>query len=222
MQALCGTGLEWTGRGAWVVNASFLGNGAHFDRHTQQEDHSWSDGLTLDSGPGAVVDTSWFVDNSDVNLIIGGGTGARITNNRVWMTGNAAFAGIMLDNFNSNPNSDFTGALVTNNTVRCQQRCHFGIELGPHPWYNSANIFGGLVTGNTVSGAGVLLNVDGAGTAAQPFTVFNNTLAGPCAPGIEFLCRKTLCQVYNIAPDSVVDRRGDPTPASAIPWAGCP
>jgi hypothetical protein len=69
-----------------------------------------------------------------VQLILGGGAGTVIANNLLSMVGNGAFAGIMLDNFNEQTNpaeSNFSNAMVTNNTVLCNNRCHFGINLGP-------------------------------------------------------------------------------------------
>lgn len=41
----------------------------------------------------------------------------------------------MCDNFDSDANSNFTGMLLTANAIACGGRCHFGLQLGPHPWY---------------------------------------------------------------------------------------
>jgi hypothetical protein len=221
MHAVCGTGLEYTGTNFTVDRSMFLLNGDHFGRTSSSDAHSWSDGLTLDSGPGAVITNNLFQDGSDINFIVGGGMGARIAGNTVRMVANGCFGGFMLDNFNSNPNSNFVGALVTNNTILCGGRCHFGVELGPHPWYESTNIFGGTVTGNTISGAAVCLNLGGAGAAGSPFVVYGNALSG-AQSGVDFLCGKSYSSLYNIAPDSVVDRRGDTAPVTSDNIIGCP
>jgi hypothetical protein len=98
----------------------------------------------------------------------------------------------------------------------------FFARLGPHPWYPSANIFGGMVEGNTVSGAAVLLNIGGAGTSASPFTVFNNTFTGGAEVGVEFLCQKSYSSIFNIAPGSYVDRQGETNPVSSLNIVDCP
>ena len=63
----------------------------------------------------------------------------------------------MLDNFNSDNLSirgDFRDADVTNNTIDCrQQRCLFGIQVGPRPWYPTRNIVGGHIWDNQIHGA---------------------------------------------------------------------
>lgn len=77
------------------------------------------------------------------------------------------------------------------------------------------------MTGNAVSGAAVVLNLGGAGSAAAPFVVYGNALSGAVA-GVEFLCGKSYSSLYNIAPDSVVDRRGDTAPVTSDNIIGCP
>jgi hypothetical protein len=84
----------------------------------------------------------------------------------------------------------YTGMFMSGNSVECNDRCHYGIELGPHAWYQSPNIIGGTVTGNTVSGASMLINVDGGGTAAQPISVYGNSY-GAFTPNVEYLCKET-------------------------------
>ncbi len=44
-----------------------------------------------------------------------------------------AKSGIMLDNFNGGTSGNFSGMVVTQNNVQCSSRCHYGIEVGPHP-----------------------------------------------------------------------------------------
>ncbi len=99
------------------------------------------------------------------------------------------------------------------------KNCQFGIEIGPHPWYLSANIVGGTVTGNTVTNARQGINVDGAGVAGSPLVIYSNTATGSPSSAA-FQCNLSLSHStsnLNIyAPHSVVDRRGDITPASNL------
>jgi hypothetical protein len=204
--ALCGSSLEWFGDDAVIQNNSFVGNGDHYTNNL------WSDGLTLNQSNRAVVTGNLVQDNSDVSLIFGGGVNANISGNTIRQTVMGAFAGLMLDNFDGTTSGDFTGTTVSGNTVQCD-KCFFGIGLGPHPWYLSANIRGGTVSNNYVRGGVITLNVDGGGTAAEPITVLNNDLGpyfySPRASGYcGFYAR------FNVSPDSYVtgtapDVRGD-------------
>jgi hypothetical protein len=110
-RALCGSGMEWDGDGLTVTDSIFLGNGDHTTTNM------WSDGLTIHKSNGAVVDSSSFIDNSDVGLISGGGTNAKYTNNVAEQLSQTSFAAIMLDNFNSAALGDHTGAVLTGNVV---------------------------------------------------------------------------------------------------------
>jgi hypothetical protein len=201
-RAICGTGMEWDGDGITVKDSWFVFNGDH---DTQ---NMWSDGLTIHKSNSGVVDSCTFIDNSDVDLISGGGTNAKYTNNVVQQLQQSSFAGIMLDNFNSGALGDHTGAVVTNNLVACPVACHFGIELGPHPWYASPNILGGSVSSNTVVGGYIEINAQGAGTSAQPTVITNNTL-GATPASATFTCGKVNgLSALNVAKDSVVDLKG--------------
>jgi hypothetical protein len=81
----------------------------------------------------STVSNSLFMDNSDVNLIIGGGVDSTLSGNSVLMRQNSAFAGIMADNFNGATSGNFSGFVLSTCVVDCGAgRCHYGIELGPH------------------------------------------------------------------------------------------
>jgi hypothetical protein len=209
IRAVCGTGLEWDGDHISVSSSTFQGNGDHGTQNM------WSDGLTIHKSDGGVVDHCHFIDNSDVGFISGGGTNASYTNNEALQLTQASFAAIMLDNFNNNALGNHTGAQVTGNLVSCPGGCNFGIELGPHPWYQSANIMGGTVTSNTVVGAKIEINAQGAGTAAAPTVVGNNTLGAVPATS-SFGCGNIGSLLpLNVSAESVVTVQGG-TPASHV------
>jgi hypothetical protein len=201
-RALCGSGLEWDGDGATIVRSSFFANGDHATQNM------WSDGLTIHRSDGATVDHCRFVDDSDVGFISGGGVGAHYTQNYAGQFDQTSFAAMMLDNFDSPALGDFTGATLSGNTVVCATPCHFGIELGPHPWYASPNIVGGSVTGNTVVGAYIEINAQGAGTVASPTVISGNDL-GPVPSLAPFLCGDVGgLSPLNVSPESHVDLQG--------------
>jgi plastocyanin len=215
--ALCGTSLGWDGNDATITNNVFRGNGQN------SVQNMWSDGLTIGHSDRGTVTNNTLVDNSDVALIVGGGRNALVANNSISQPGQLAFAGLMLDNFNGTSSGDFAGAIVTGNAIDCSaaRNCHFGIELGPHPWYLSTNIVGGDVHGNTVSSARQGINVEGGGTAAAPLVLYGNSVSNPAPSPGSFLGCTHATSAINISPDSVVNRNGDTTPITQNVWHGC-
>jgi len=208
--ALCGTALGWTGAHATIQRSAFLSNG---DAATKS---MWSDGLTLLYAPGSTIRENTFENNSDVALIIGFGVDSRVEHNTIRQQTQPSFAGVMLDNFNSNDRNvrgDFRGALVANNTIDCgPQLCTFGIQVGPRPWYPTINIIGGEVRDNVVKGAKIGINVDGAGNRDAPTAVFSNTVESPSTGAYFAACQQPIpAEWMNIAPTSFVDRRNEQT-----------
>ena len=213
-RALCGTGWEWTGDNATIERSVFYQNGDH------TKNMMWSDGLTLLASNGASVHDNRFVDNSDIDFISGGATGATFQANSVEHVLQASFGGLMLDNFNGGTSGNFIGTVVKGNSINCGARqCDFGIELGPHAWYQSANIQGGSVTGNSVVGANIQINAEGAGTVANPVVVSGNQLGASPASAV-FGCGQTRnATQFNVSPDSFVTT-SDGT--AKMTFHGCP
>ena len=208
--AVCGTGMVWVGGNATIERSAFLSNG---DAATLS---MWSDGLTLLSASHSTIRENTFENNSDVGLIIGNAIESRVEHNAIRQRTQPAFAGLMLDNFNSNDRAvrgDFRGAVIANNTIDCgAQLCTFGIQVGPRPWYQSNNIVGGELHDNTVTGAKIGINVDGAGDREAPTAIFSNSVE-PAPPGSYFArCAQPIPAPWmNIAPTSIVDRRNEET-----------
>lgn len=216
MNALCGSGFEWEGDRATIVASTFRDNGEN------ARNNMWSDGLTLFQSDGAIVRANQFIDNSDIGFISGGARDGLFEGNLVRQARQLAFGGLMLDNFNGNSHGDFAGAVVQNNRVECtSQQCDYGVVVGPHAWYPSANVRGGTLTGNTISGAKMNVVVSGGGTPDAPVTIFGNSI-GPSPSSARFLCGTRPSASYVIAPDSYVDTRGDPAPFQRFAVDACP
>jgi hypothetical protein len=199
INALCGTGLEWRGDDAVIQHSIFAGNGNHFDTR------AWADGLTLLQSDNAKVADNQFIDNSDIGFIMGGGKNAVVKNNLVQQRGMRAFAGFMLDNFNGGTSGDFKGTVVSGNKVQCDQdKCLYGMNLGPHAWYQSRNISGGSVVDNVINGGVIALNVDGAGTPADAVHIQGNTLTTEGSPTIPDTpaCKKLRSTPFSVSSDS--------------------
>jgi hypothetical protein len=210
--ALCGTGMVWSGARATIQHSAFLSNG-------NAEQRMWSDGLTLLYAPGSVVRLNRFVDNSDVALLIAYGVQSRVEDNVVVQRVQPSFAGVMLHNFNSNvrTSGDFRGAVVAGNTVDCGAHlCAFGIQVGPRPWNMKGIIVGGELHDNAVRGAKVGINVDGAGVPGAPVAIYNNSVSRAPAGSYFSGCPQPIpADWMNVAPASIVDRRADTTQAGS-------
>ena len=212
--AVCGTGMVWTGGNATIEHSAFLSNG---DAATRS---MWSDGLTLLSAPRSTIRENTFENNSDVGLIIGYGVDSHAEHNTIRQRMQPAFAGLMLDNFNTSDRDvrgDFRGAVIAHNTIDCgAQLCTFGIQVGPRPWYPSSNIIGGELHDNIVKGAKIGINADGAGDRDAPTAIFSNRVE-PAPVGSYFAtCTQPIPATWmNIAPTSIVDRRNEQTKAGS-------
>ena len=215
---LCGSGIEFRGNDGTITNNILRNNGQN------SQNNMWSDGITIHFSDRATVTNNTIVDSSDVGLVMGGARDANVSNNAISQPTQVVFAGLSLDNFGAGTSGDYTNAVVTQNTIDCSaaRNCHFGINLGPHSWEVVANIFGGSVFGNTVTNARQGINVDGAGTALSPLTLYGNTATGSPSSA-SFLCGSRSTSNLNIyTGDSVVNRNGDTTPATNMQWHVCP
>jgi hypothetical protein len=151
-RAAQGSGMEFYGDNAVFDGALFSENGWGATGFP----NSWADGLTLLSSANAKVVNSKFIDNSDVDLIIGGAPNLIVSSNKFINRTNFSFAALMLDNFQNSQSGIFTNAIISNNSIDCSSgMCGIGIDLGPHFWYQSSSIngTGSLVSNNTITGA---------------------------------------------------------------------
>jgi hypothetical protein len=146
-----GTGLEFEGDNAVFNNVVFRDNG--WGEPFYPGVAGWSDGLTIWSSNNLQITNSTFVDNSDVNLILGNGQNAVVQNNTIGDTHNFAFAGFMLDNFGQDGEPGiFTGTVVSNNTIYCANSlCGIGIMAGNNFWSPAPSVVGATITANTVT-----------------------------------------------------------------------
>ncbi|MBL8918254.1 MAG: hypothetical protein JNJ54_05300 [Myxococcaceae bacterium] len=215
INALCGSALEWRGAGASIIGSTFRDNGDN-SRHMM-----WADGLTLLQSDGAVVRNNEFIDNSDIGFISGGARYGHFVHNVVKQSRQLAFGGLMLDNFNGTTHGVFTGAVLAENSVDCtNQQCNYGIVLGPHAWYPSANTRGGEVRGNVVRGAKLGIVASGAGTPDAPLVLFGNDVSGSPSSA-RFTCGVRQSANLVISPGSVVDTRGE-SGAARFSVTNCP
>jgi len=201
----CGSAAVIHATNATITRSVFANNGKP-NTHNQ-----WADGLTLLNCTGCTVQGNWFINNTDLGMVFGGGQNTLVTRN-VFLQKVPAFAALGIDNFNGQQSGDFTGTTVTDNYIECGQWCDFGINVGPHAWYLSSNTIGGTVSFNRIVGGKIPLLVGGAGTVAAPVTIKRNFIQPYLSPGAaaEFSCGYRITHPYIVSPDSFVDNIGVP------------
>lgn len=161
VRAAQGTGLEFEGDDAIFERVLFKDNGWDASSSPEFKLMRWADGLTVWHSKNLRIVNSTFVNNTDIDLIIGGAPNAVIEDNLIGNSHSFAFGALMLDNFNGFKSGDFTGAVIRRNRIDCGEgMCGIGINLGPHLWYPSKAIQGGKISDNVVTGArqGILGN----------------------------------------------------------------
>ncbi len=214
--ATCGSGAVIKGKRISVSGSHFLANGS---TATLQ----WADGLTLLGCEDCDVTGNVFQDNTDLDLVFGGGRRTVISGN-VFRQRVNAFAAIGLDNFNGTQSGDFSDTLISDNAIDCGDLlCDFGLSIGPHAWYGSPNIQGGSITRNVVRGAKIGILAEGAGTQSGPTAIVGNLVSGTPACGTlqAFFCgSQPVCgTVYS--PDSVL-AIGSDGPGMVADHSNCP
>jgi hypothetical protein len=141
-----------------IVNNLIIGNGNH------SQHNMWSDGITILDAVHALIANNTFIDNTDVQLILGGCRMCTIRGNRFRhrpASAGGSFAELMLHSW-PNTSGRYDGSITTGNNIDCgpEQRCGYGMQLGANPWY-SGHTSGGKVVGNSIRDAMVGLNIDG-------------------------------------------------------------
>jgi hypothetical protein len=163
--------------------------------------HCWSDGLTVLSCPSGYIHDNHFIDNTDVDLIVGGGQNCRVQNNTINHYGTFGYAGLMLTYFGGG-NGDHGGSLFSGNTISSSlNSLGVGIMVGLHPWTIAQDVINtGTVTANSASGATIGLLVEATKSNAVG-TVAGNSLWGAQGTRLKDSCYPgTVPQNYAVWP----------------------
>jgi hypothetical protein len=174
MHAMCGSGMGLAGANYTVNNNYIAYNGR--DRFSGGGGAPWADGITALSCYSGHITSNTIVDNTDIDLVVGGGSGCDVSGNTIWHGGKYAFAGLNIGNFNNN--GYHSGSTFQNNTITSAvaDRLSMGLLVGSHPWNSSVWVHdAGNVVNNTIRGAVINLVVEGVdGTG----TVTGNSMSG--------------------------------------------
>jgi hypothetical protein len=126
-------------------------------------------------------------ENTDVDLMVGGGTNGLMEYNVIWQSSQRAFAGLMVGWFDSGA-GDHSGTTYQYNEITAynDDKLAFGIMVGSEPWYyyNRFVTHAGSVVNNSVDGAVVELAIDGIGDGY----IMDNTLGTPLGTLAFYTC----------------------------------
>jgi hypothetical protein len=167
VRAMCGSAMEVVGSGYEIYNNYVSLNGRAEGEGVPGA--PWSDGITLLWCDWGYVHDNQLENNTDVDLIVGGGQNCRVQYNTILhvptcgpCNAQHGFAGLMVGWFQEG-GGDHTGSVFSNNTVISNlDMLAFGIMVGHHPWISSLTISqAGVVQSNGSSGSVVALAIDG-------------------------------------------------------------
>ncbi|GEM_PF-4742869 len=168
--SLCGTGLILIGSFYDVQDNYIAYNGTD-----EFAGGPWSDGITAISCDHGYIAHNVFVDNTDIDLAIGGGLGCTVELNTIGHFGKSSFSGLNIGNFSG---GDHTGSFYRANTIYSSSpnRMRMGLSIGSHMWDTGVWVLNaGNVTDNVIYGANINLVVDGI----YGGTVQRNTMHDP-------------------------------------------
>jgi hypothetical protein len=229
--ALCGTGLiiHPGYQNVEIRENRFADNGVHNKRGL------WADGLTVHDLSQSSIVANTFVDNTDIDLILGGCQDCVIQSNVITHTDDltgGSFAALMIQKW-ANTSGNYTGTDISGNVVDCgpNRDCGSALYIGSEGWYNQTpvgslipNEVGAEIHHNTVRNA-----KNGMYIAARGFSIYANDFTN--AHGVPF---KSSCgTLTSLAPIVVsptaetIDFRGenvDPVTSDLFAsqdWDGC-
>jgi len=160
--ALCGTGLGLYGKNFKVIDNNIYSNGR--DKNSGTGGLSWSDGMTVLYCGGGYIAHNTVEDNTDIDLVLGGGRGCVVELNTITHRDKHAFAGLAIGNFSGDGAGDHSGSEYRSNTVFSTRPnvLSVGILVGSHPWSSGVNIRNaGIIIANTSYGNVMNFVVDG-------------------------------------------------------------
>ncbi len=175
-EALCGTGLEVRQDHTRVVieNNRFATNGVHDRRNL------WADGLTIHGLSHSQIVGNEFVDNTDIDLILGGSQNCLVQNNRFLHTANpsgGSFAALMIHKWPTRT-ADYSGTDISGNYIDGgpNRAVGTGIYVASEGWYPGTPM--GWTAANPVRAAihnnEVRNTMSGMYVGAQGFDIFQN------------------------------------------------
>ena len=173
--AVCGSAAEVSGSNFEIGFSFFRLNG--YPAAQGGGGGPWADGLTVWSCFGGSIHDNTLDDNTDVDLVVGGGN-CSVTNNTISNTGVHGFAGLQLGIF-SPGNGNHAGSTYSGNTISASANMlAFGLMVGLHPWDVNQHLgSAGSVSGNSATGAVINLQIEADSRGVATGQVSSNSVS---------------------------------------------
>ena len=180
--ALCGSALEVEGSDFDIYNSEFLYNGSNSGAN-----EPWADGITLLMCDVGSVYSNYFRDNTDIDIVVGGGDECLIDDNEIDHVDDYAFAGFHVGWF---PGT-FAAAHDTSeyryfDISSASDKLGFGVVVGYHPWSSTRDIEGGYVHHNYSNGANINLLVEGITSGSFQSNTWDNPQGSACGVNYDY------------------------------------
>jgi len=187
VNAMCGTGLEVVGTDFEIAFVFAAYNGREVGEWPNAP-YQWSDGMTVVYCENGDIHDNTFIDNTDFDLLFGGGPNCSVHHNDVYHQIRFAFAGLNVGNMDAgkwdghgskwrgnHEGSNFFQNRVSSNAGMLM----YGLSVGSHPFTAETETYAvhnaGGFTQNTSTGAQVNLIVEGVLNGE----IYGNTLEHP-------------------------------------------
>ena len=186
--AMCGSAMEVDGSDYEIAGCRIHDNGRP-EEQAAGAPEPWSDGLTLLNCERGYVHGNKLSENTDINLVVGGGKNCRIEGNTIEQKRVYGFAGLHIWNFELSGKGNHAGSFYRGNTIAAEKdKLTYGIAVGAHTWNSKLLVSdAGTVSGNTVKGAFVNIAIDGIAKGV----VSANTVSGAQGTRGMGLCKKS-------------------------------
>jgi hypothetical protein len=157
---------------------------------TMHADQEWADGISAGC-ENSVVANNAVIDATDAGIVVFTAYPATqeslVTGNTIVSAGNSAFAGLGFDPLQgrSAGSPDFTGSVITGNTLWSGPNTHFviGVAVGTRAWFAQGSVgYGAEATNNTTAGIQTLFGEGIAVSGMTAATVQGNTLNAALIP----------------------------------------
>jgi hypothetical protein len=123
----------------------------------------WADGFNLKDGKRNAIHANEFVDNTDIDLVLGGCVDCRVQDNSFTHSSDYSGSSFGVVHLSAWPDKatgenltsgDFSGTDISGNTIDCgpDKNCGFGLKIGGEPWY-SVEVCCGHVHHNSIRNA---------------------------------------------------------------------
>jgi len=177
-RTLCGSALTVSGFGITVTNNYIHDNG--HGREAPDAAQPGADGITVGYCRSGTISGNSILDATDIGIVLFSSDHCSVNHNTITQMYRHANMGIALHTRGPNDTERHDGTVVSANQINGNGLLSFGLSFGVHPVYPNSWVVGGTMTGNTVRGAYVNLDVDGVKSSGTiRARVGQNNLSNP-------------------------------------------